>query len=231
MNPYKTSASKKKPKAKIKYTKTDDSDIKQLNFDNYPLPPFNMHHEDVAHRIELAFEVAGKKFYRFKKEYSIPAGRYKWYYAYLRRIDLKMAPEVLNTYVDEVVKCLNGGKKGEINLVRAIELLLNMKTRTEIGFEPQAVRFLASVAYFDETEELSGYDQEYGNKKIAFWKKHKSLDFFLTRPIGDLLNLNGISNESLMDFINEREEIIQILNSGLFQESSENTSDNGKKSS
>lgn len=229
MSQYKTSASKKKPRAKIKYTNVSD-DVKEFNFDGYPLPPFNMHHEDVAHRIELAFEVAGKKFYRFKKEFMVPAGRYKWHQAYLKRVELMMAPDMLNTYVDEIVKCLNGGKKGEINMVRAIELLLNLKTRTQLGFEPDGIKFLASVTYFDSSEDLSGYDQEYGKKKIAFWDKHKCLDFFLTRPIGDLLNLNGISSESLQDYINERQEIIQILNSGLYPESSESSSDSGKKS-
>lgn len=224
----------KKPKPvqkKVKYALSPDSEIKEMNFDSFPLPPFNMDHEDVAHRIEFAFEAGGKNFYRFKKEFAIPAGRYKWYYAYLRRIDLQMSPQLLATYVDEIVKVLNGGKKGEINLVRAIELLLNLKTRTQIGFEPEGVKFLASVAYFDKTEDLSGYDQDYGNKKIAFWDKHKCLDFFLTRPIGDLLNLNGISKESLQDSINERVEIIRILNSVLHPESSESSSDNGKKSS
>lgn len=235
MTRSKASVSKTTPKKKVAnkvlYAATKDDDLREMNFDNYPLPPFNMSHEDVAHRIEFAFEVAGKKFYRFKKEFSIPAGRYKWYYAYLRRIDLKMSPEMLNQYVDEIVKTLNGGKKGEINLVRAIELLLNLKTRTQIGFEPEAVKFLSAVAYFDETEDLSGFDQEYGNKKIAFWDKHKCLDFFLTRPIGDLLNLNNISKESLQAYIDERMEIIQILNSELYPQSSESTLSNGKKSS
>lgn len=181
-----------------------------------------MHHPDIKGKTEFAFKCGGTSYYRFVEEYKIPAGRYKWIYAYLREVDLRMSLDTLNAYLDELSKNLSG-KKGSIDIEKAIITIHKMRTRTALAFEPEGVRKLASVVYFDETEDLSGFDMKHGEAKINKWKKYNTLDFFLTRPIEELLHLKGISQTSLEEYIRTTEEIIEALTSEQPSPSQENT--------
>lgn len=186
-------------------------------------PSETIHHPDFAPMVEEAFSCGVKRFYRFKEEYRMPSGRYKYYYASLREVDLRASLSVLTNYIDAFKNILNGGKKGTVSMGSLWELVLNLESRTKLAFEPMGVKNLASVAYFDETEDLTTFDGNYGKEKIKLWEEHGMLDFFLTRPIGELLNLSGISVESLTDYLNQAEEVLKDLNSGLQKVSEENS--------
>lgn len=187
-------------------------------------PDFNINHPDVAHMVEVAFEAAGKKYYRFKDEFRIPAGRYKYVYASLRENDLRMNIDTLRDYIDAFKKVLSGGgKKNSISLEDLWKLVLNLESRINLGLDPEGIERLASIVYFDDTEDLSTYDKKYGTDKISVWRQHNVSDFFLTKPIGDLLSLSDSSITSLMDYIKTNREIIEELNSGLLKVSQENS--------
>src|SRR5690606_20864583 len=132
--------------------------------------------------------------------------------------------EKLSQYTEAFEKILNGAnpKKG-INLGDLWKLVWNLKTIVALDFDPALVKKLASVTYFDETEDLTTYDIEYGKKKIALWEEHKVHDFFLMSPIGDLLGLKHISVESLEDFLRIRTEILQELDLNLQTVSKDNS--------
>lgn len=177
-------------------------------------PPFNLHHPDVAPNVEFAFEAGPtfkkRKYYRVKDDYRLPTGRYKWVDAFLYESELRMDLNTMNKYLDEMEKNLDGGK-GAINLSKAFQVIWAMRSRTKLMFEPATIKRLASVVYFDETEDLSDYDQEYCEAKVKFWEKHGCYDFFLTRPIVELLNLKGISVESLKIYMKEAEQVLKDL--------------------
>lgn len=186
-------------------------------------PEFTIHHPDYAPMVEEAFTCGGKRFYRFKEEYRMPTGRYKYFYAFLREVDLRASLATLKDYVDAFKKVLNGGEKGKSISIGAMwELILNLETRIKLAFEPMGVKNLAAVAYFDDTEDLTTFSTAYGKEKIKLWEEHNIHDFFLTKPIGELLNLKGISIESLQEYLIQSEQIIQDLNSGLLKVSEEN---------
>lgn len=191
---------------------------------------FNIHHPDIIEQIEPAFKAGGRQYYRFKEEYRMPAGRYKYVYAAIREVDLRMDLNTLKQIFSELKKCLDGSKK-TIDLEKAWRLILNGESRTSLAFEPEGVKRLAAVTYFDEPEDLSTYDHKHGLSKIDFWDRHNCVDFFLTRPIGELLQLSGISLTSLEEYIQETTLLIQDLNSGLQSLSAENSSESGKKTS
>lgn len=98
-----------------------------------------------------------------------------------------------------------------------------METRVNLAFEPDTVRRLASVVYFDAAEDLSTFDMKYGEKKVEFWKKNNVTDFFLTRPISELLGLEGISITSLEEYLRTSTSIIEELTSELPPQLSENS--------
>lgn len=195
-------------------------------------PPFNIYHPDIADRIELAFECGPtlnkRKFYRMKadvdqtNEFRLPTGRYKWIDAFLAQVNLRMTAATLESYIIELEKALNGGK-GEVRLDKAFYTIFSMRTRLNLGFDPNLVKTLASIVYFDETEDLSDYDKAYCDKKVKYWEQHDCYDFFLTRPIAELCNLNGSSVTALKTFIQQKEEILRSLTSEPPSQSLEST--------
>lgn len=193
-------------------------------------PIFNVNHPDIENNIEVAFKVKGKTYYRFKDDFRMPVGRYKYVYAFSKEVEMRMDLDTLKEYVRELKRCLNGEKK-VIDLEGAFKIVFSLETRVNLAFEPDTVRRLASVAYFDSTEDLSTYDQKHGNDKIAFWKKNNVTDFFLTRPINELLGLTDTSITSLEEYLATAEGILQDLNLELPNLSSENLSGNGRKTS
>lgn len=173
---------------------------------------FTMHHPDLEGQTELAFIAGGIHFYRFKEEYKHPVGRYKYVYKFLKEHELAMNRETLAEYIKQLKTCLNGGSKGQnINIGEAWRLLHNMDTRVALPFDPEGIKRLASAVYFTDTEDLSTYNAEEGVKKIKLWEDNKCHDFFLTRPIGELLHLSNSSIDSLEEYLNKASGILTEL--------------------
>lgn len=195
-------------------------------------PPFNIHHPDLQDKIEFAFECGPtlnkRKFYRMKadvnetNEFRLPTGRYKWIDAFLAEVNLRMTSEMLQMYLNELEKHLDGGK-GVINLSKAFQVIYAMRTRVNLGFDPNLIKTLASIVYFEETEDLSDYDKTYCDKKIKYWERYDCYDFFLTRPIAELCNLNGSSVHALKTYIQTAEQLIKDLTFEQGNQSSGNT--------
>lgn len=194
-------------------------------------PEFTIVHPDYAHMVEEAFTCAGKRFYRFKEEYRMSTGRYKYYYATLRELELKLDSATLTKYLDAIEKILNGGSKGKVEMGKIWEMIFNMRTRVELEFDPKTIKDLAAIAYFDESEDLTTYDQKHGQAKIKLWESHGNYDFFLTKPIGELFGLKNSSVEHLQQFLSRADGIIQELNSNLQAVLEDNSLETGNSTS
>jgi hypothetical protein len=173
---------------------------------------FNINHPEIRDQVELAFTAGGRDYYRFREEVNIPAGRYTYVDAFLREHEMRMSPEVMKGYIGAIREEISG-KKGEINLHTVAVILYKMETRADLAFSPETIKRLASVMYFDKTESLKSYDVEYGKKKIAIWEKRGCLDFFFSKPMGELLGLQNTSPESLQNYLNQATQILQDLTS------------------
>ena len=174
-------------------------------------PAFNIYHPDIAPQIEIAFETGGKKFYRFIDQYQMPVGRYKYIVAATREVDLRMSIELLKEYIGLIKSCLRGDK-GKVDLETIWKTIFNIETRISLAFEPNTVKKLASVAYFTDSEILTTWDsRKDGEEKIKFWDNHDCLDFFLTRPISELLRLNDSSLTSLQTYLSQIYPILEEL--------------------
>jgi hypothetical protein len=168
-------------------------------------------HPDVAPNVEFAFECNGVKYYRYKKDYDISVGRFKFIDAFLYEVEIRMDLRTLTSYIETIEKHIDGAK-GTINLGKAWQIIHAMKTRTkDLGWSPETVKRLASVIFFDDTEDLTTYDMEYGKKKIEFWEKSDKYAFFLTMPISELLGLTNTSEIALRTYIQQAEAVIKDL--------------------
>jgi hypothetical protein len=182
-----------------------------------------LHDPDLALQIEPAFKFLSTQYYRFKKDVEMPYGRYKWVSTFLQEVELRMDLKTLSAYLDEIEKNISG-EKGKINLSTVALTIAKMRTRTALHFDVETAKKLASVIYFDETENLTTYDRQKGREKMDSWGRDlKVMDFFLTKPMRELLGLNDISETALADYISQQVEIIKALTFEMPEASSENT--------
>lgn len=185
-------------------------------------PDFNMNHPDLRDVVEYAFTCGKIDYYRFKEEVEIPAGRYTWIDAYLREHEMRMSLPVLQGYIAAIREQISG-ETGQINLSNVSVLLYKMETRTNLAFGPDTIKRLASVIYFDISENLKTYDEAYGKTKIAEWDKHNFIDFFLCTPLKELLGLQNTSVEYLESYIKQSQQILQDLTSTPSTQPADNT--------
>lgn len=171
---------------------------------------FTIHHPNFASQIEPAFKIKGKQYYRFKQDTKLPYSRYQVLQSFLLSYELKMDGELFKLYLDQIENALNGSK-GAINLGKAFELIEKMKARAALAFDPSHAYNIASVVYFDDSEDLYKYDAGLNQEKIRTWREAGQLDFFYTRPISELLGLNNFSEKDLADYIREANALIEDL--------------------
>jgi hypothetical protein len=105
---------------------------------------------------------------------------------------MKCTHEYLSWHVKAVENALRGSEgKGSVvvNLNELSTLNNNLKQRLEQWVIDLNLAYrLASIVFFDKTENPVDYDFKYGNEKIEHWKKHNTMDVFFSKvPIQRLL--------------------------------------------
>ncbi len=165
----------------------------------------NIHHPKVANSIEFAFEAIGTKYYCFKQDSEGRYGRYVVMQAYLQEYYLRIDLETLKRNINQLKNWLNPpiikDIQPRLELGKSLELLEIMEQRANIAFEPETVYRLSSCLYFDEFEDLSGYDGEYNKKKIAAWKEAGITDFFFHELFKGLTHLTVTSKTDLANYL------------------------------
>jgi hypothetical protein len=171
----------------------------------------NIYHPDFSDAVEPAFKADGKQYYRFRKETSIPWGRYMYLQTFLKEQELRMDLKTLHEYVTRIKYAINGSISKGVDLITVVKTLGQMESRIELAFEVDTTYRLASVMYFDDQEDLYTYDKAHNDQKIKTWKESRVVDFFYTRPMSELLGLSNLSPEDLQKFIEDQTELIRIL--------------------
>lgn len=173
---------------------------------------FNVHHPDFADAVEPAFMVGDVQYYRFKSEVRMPWSRYMILQTLLHAQDLRMDHELLAGFIQVMKKAINITVKGTIDLTVLIKTLDAMDSRMIMAFEINTTYALASVMYFDETEDMYHYDKPHNEKKVKTWMEAKVVDFFYMRPMGELLGLSNTSPQDLVAFMDQQKELLDVLN-------------------
>lgn len=131
---------------------------------------------------------------------------------FYEELRMRTTREYLEAHCKAMVEILSDPKK--IDVGRIAILNKNLQDRLEFIVEPEIVYKLASVMYFDQSEDPYRYDLTYGLKKIERWKRDLSLkSFFLSTPIKNLIP--GI--DSLDQNLESYAEVVSVLNSRMWQ--------------
>lgn len=125
-----------------------------------------------------------------------------------------MSLDRLKEYIKKITAAIDL-TQGQINLGNALELLSHMKHLTELAFEPDTMYRLASVIYFDDTEDLRTWDKKHNEEKITAWKENGTLDFFYSKPFSELTGLNGISETAIRDYLDKVADLTAKYNSAI----------------
>lgn len=139
------------------------------------------------HVTKYAFSVGGVDYKEFDTIANIPYKRALKFFSIYDELSMKTDAFYLHAHVKAVDKLLSG-KVGLKEISAILTLNNQLKERLTWVHSEDLVYKLASVVFFDNSENPDDWEWSYASKKIEHWKKHESaLAFFLHEPIVRLL--------------------------------------------
>lgn len=154
---------------------------------------------EVVHPIIFAFESGGVKYYQFQDIFQLCHSRAFRAMEVYEEAQMRTTKEILKLHVDATEKILTSQT---IDIFAMKKLNDQLKDRLDHVIASDTVWKLASVVFFDETENPYDYDYKYGIEKIKLWKKEKDIaNFFLNTPINKLLPYLDMSEADLATYM------------------------------
>ncbi len=140
---------------------------------------------NVEYKIEKVFTVNGKDYYAFANIQDAACLRAIKTMTYYTEVQMRCDHDYLKLHVEAVDAVLTGQR---IDIYKLKQYNDFLKDRLKWIVDTDLVYKLASVVYFDESENPLDYDFVYNQEKIEFWKKHLGVNnFFYSAPITTLL--------------------------------------------
>ena len=141
-------------------------------------------------KIEYAFTSGGRNYYRFISEPYIPYTRANAALDIYEELEWGISPAILQKHMAAVDAVLMDSKikTKEALLTKLAVLNSHLKERFGLATNLTLRMKLATVLYFDETEDITTYNYQYGVAKAKHWAEHHDIpDFFLNLPILNFL--------------------------------------------
>ncbi|MCM1034947.1 MAG: hypothetical protein NC229_08535 [Bacteroides sp.] len=137
------------------------------------------------YRIEYAFTCGGVKYYRFADITNLPYERGLMALNVYNEVEMRCSRDFLLHYSDAIDKVLH---QQTIDVFKIQQLNEILKQRLTMSTDTDLLYKLASVCFFDKTENPSVYEPDYAERKIAKWRKDKGVrDFFMQKPLLELM--------------------------------------------
>lgn len=129
--------------------------------------------------------IGGRQYYEFVNLADMPETRRQEYVNLREEMVMGIDRELLVQIIDTIIDANDKDEKSKIGSIAFVakDMLANITTMEQLYK-------IASVAYFDETEDLASYDLDYNNRKIEKFKTIAN-GFFFTRLLS-----NGSKNSS-----------------------------------
>lgn len=162
------------------------------------------------HRVVYSFTCGDTDYFKFDDSMSVPCGRSFHALSYYEELQMRCTREHLQGVMNAIMDIL---KSKEINIFEIYKMCESTLERLNYIFEPSIVKKLASVIYFDETENPYSYDFKYAVEKMDLWDSEPivikgsdeswqpGVDFFLSKPIKSLIPSTSISKKDLAAYL------------------------------
>jgi hypothetical protein len=165
------------------------------------------------HILEYAFTVAGKDYYRHNDVFNLPYERGLMALAAYEECRMGVNREYLDAHTAKVREILSAQKVDIFELHRLNEQL---KERLVFVHDTDLLYKLASIVFFDKNENPAVYEPDYSRAKIEFWKKHRgAADFFLQKPLRELIPFLNMSGDDLKASLEVAAKIRQVHSGAL----------------
>lgn len=139
----------------------------------------------VQNAIERVFTLNGVDYYAFTSTSDMACLRALKTMIFYSELSMRVDADYLDKHIAACDKIFNSNRVDIYKLKQYNDFL---KERRTWIVDTDLVYKLASVVYFDATENPLDYDFEYNQKKIDLWKKEaKITDFFFSAPIIKLI--------------------------------------------
>lgn len=178
-------------------------------------------------RVKHAFTSGGVDYFEFEDPNALIEGRGFAALNVYKELSMSCSREFLQAHV-EAMDVLLRPKQGErLNIPEMAKLNLQLKERLEMIIDSMTPYKVASVIYFDETEDPYSYDMNYAmTVKIPKWKKENVGSFFLQTPLKSLIPSTLSSEETLESYMKVGREMdkmhYQTITEAISQLSSNN---------
>lgn len=160
------------------------------------------------YRTEYAFTCGGTAYYRFADITNLPYERGLQALYIYNQIEMRCSRDFLLKYTEATDKILHGKDIDIYTLNQMNEIL---KQRLAMPTDVELLYQLASVAFFDKTENPAVYEQTYAEKKIAKWRKDKEVAaFFSQKALKELMPFLANAGYDLNTFSKLNEELNKV---------------------
>ena len=164
-------------------------------------------------KIVKAFVYQGKDYFMFDDIFSIPSIRGLQALDYYEEFNMRCTKDYLIRWTEAAEKILSDNKK--INLIELATLVKHLQERLKMIPVSEHIYKIASVVFFDDSENPYMFDRKYNKKKIDLWKKDPEvLSFFLQTPLRDLIPYLDSQGASLQTYSG----VVKELNTIHFRE-------------
>lgn len=165
---------------------------------------------DSKYIITYSFSLGDRHYFRFDDLLNIGYDRALKTLVYYKEMDMNADREFLKLHTQAIDNILKRASLTIDDLLDVRMLNNQLKQRLELPKEPDLMYKLASVVFFDQHENPQVYEFKYGEKKIAAWKKNASLhDFFLQKPLQELIPYLRYADESLQQYSQMTQRVTQ----------------------
>lgn len=148
--------------------------------------PFKQVRLSDKQKIVVAFTYHGREYFMFEDIFSIPSIRGLQALDFYEEFNMRCTKEYLIHFTEACEKVLTNNKK--IDLTALAVLVRHLQERLKMIPVSEHIYKLASVIFFDDSENPYNFDRDYNKKKIDLWKQDPAiLGFFLQTPLRDLI--------------------------------------------
>lgn len=163
----------------------------------------------VKHPTEYAFTIDGVKYYRFSDLQNMPYKRAAKCLTVYNELNMRVDRNFLLKHTEAVAKILSGDKISLPQLMEISKLNAQLRERTKWIIDADLSYKLATIVFFDESENPYDYDWQYNERKAKLFKA-KGSDFFLSTPMQTLIPSLGSLQGDVDMYLAAQEEINRI---------------------
>lgn len=171
---------------------------------------------EVKHRITEAFKSGGVQYYKFDDLFNLPYQRGMAALDVYTEATMKCDYAFLKLVTDANNTLFSGKKIGFDEIAKLKKNNDILRERLDYVVAPDMLYKVASVVFFDATENPYKYDAKYCAEKVERWKREMSVDdFFLQQPIRSLFPFLEGAVLSLGQYSEIIKELTEAQNSHL----------------